>query len=194
HSQTALDAVCLKPRSPQAYQPALEAIMAADVIVLGPGSLFTSIIPNLLVPGVLEAIRQSRALTCFVCSLTDMQGETWGLDAAELVEMLLAHGMDGLLDVVIAQQDSEGQRPQGNVTAAFAAITEQFPPSGQAQSGKTSTHRVTMDEAMARRVLAHGIQVVLRDLTDPLHPSSHDVSALSDVLKGVISRCPSRLK
>ena len=84
-----------------AYKPALDAIRNADLIVLGPGSLFTSIIPNLLVPGVVDAIRQSRGATLFVCSLADMQGETWGLTAREHVEALLAHGMRGLLDYVL---------------------------------------------------------------------------------------------
>ena len=77
---------------------ALEAIRAADLIVLGPGSLFTSIIPNLLVPGVVEAIRESKGTTVFVCGLADVQGETLRLSAREHVEALLDHGMRGLLD------------------------------------------------------------------------------------------------
>ncbi|WP_370798082.1 2-phospho-L-lactate transferase CofD family protein [Adlercreutzia equolifaciens] len=56
--------------------------------MLGPGSLFTSIIPNLLIPGVVEAIRASRGRVLFVCALADVQGETWGLTAREHVEAL----------------------------------------------------------------------------------------------------------
>ena len=74
---------------------AIRAIRQADIIVLGPGSLFTSIIPNLLVPGIVDAIAQSSARTVFVCSLADQQGETWGLSAREHVEALLRHGMQG---------------------------------------------------------------------------------------------------
>ena len=70
------------------YMEALRAIRNADLIVLGPGSLFTSIIPNLLVPGIIDAISQSRAKTLFVCSLADQQGETWGLSALEHVQAL----------------------------------------------------------------------------------------------------------
>ncbi|MCQ4882361.1 YvcK family protein, partial [Alistipes onderdonkii] len=73
----------------------------ADLIVLGPGSLFTSIIPNLLVPGVVDAIRTSQASTRFVCSLADMQGETWGLTAREHVEALMDHGLRGLVDYLL---------------------------------------------------------------------------------------------
>ena len=87
HSRTALERVGLRAAHEVVpYQPALEAIREADLIVLGPGSLFTSIIPNLLVPGVVDAIRASKGSTLFVCSLADMQGETWGLTAREHVE------------------------------------------------------------------------------------------------------------
>lgn len=76
-SKTALHRAWLESDQPiRAYEPALDAIRQADLIVLGPGSLFTSIIPNLLVPGVIDAIRESRGATMFVCSLADMQGET----------------------------------------------------------------------------------------------------------------------
>ena len=96
HSRTALERVGLRAAHEVVpYQPALEAIREADLIVLGPGSLFTSIIPNLLVPGVVDAIRASKGSTLFVCSLADMQGETWGLTAREHVEALMDHGTRG---------------------------------------------------------------------------------------------------
>ena len=81
HSRTALESVSLQSDEGaiRPYRPALKAIESADLIVLGPGSLFTSIIPNLLVPGILEAIQRSRGSVLFVCSLADVQGETWGL-------------------------------------------------------------------------------------------------------------------
>ena len=97
-SSTALERVWLEsPELCLPYMEALRAIRQADVVVLGPGSLFTSIIPNLLVPGIVDAIRQSNARTVFVCSLADQQGETWGLSAREHVEALLRHGMEGCL-------------------------------------------------------------------------------------------------
>ena len=81
-SETALDTVWLESTGqPMPYVEAIRAIYDADFIVLGPGSLFTSIIPNLLVPGIPEAIERSKAKTIFVCSLADQQGETWGLSA-----------------------------------------------------------------------------------------------------------------
>lgn len=67
HSDSTLYRVWLESAAPvRAYEPALDAIREADFIVLGPGSLFTSILPNLLVPGVVDAIRDSHAATLFV--------------------------------------------------------------------------------------------------------------------------------
>ncbi|MEI2999130.1 MAG: DNA-binding protein WhiA, partial [Senegalimassilia faecalis] len=123
HSRTALAHVQLRSAGNiVAYPPALEAIRNADLIVLGPGSLFTSIIPNLLVPGVIDAIRQSRGATLFVCSLADMQGETWGLTAREHVEALMEHGMRGLLDYVLVHS-AVPIKPDSSETGVFRAVT-----------------------------------------------------------------------
>ncbi len=84
-----------------ANKAAIRAILDADLVVLGPGSLFTSIIPNILVPGILEAVRQSEAACLFVCSLADAQGETWGLSAREHYQALVDHGMGGLIDFML---------------------------------------------------------------------------------------------
>jgi uncharacterized cofD-like protein len=191
-SDTALASVSLDPARPQAFGPALDALREADLIVLGPGSLFTSIIPNLLVPGVLDAIRASAGITVFLCSLADMQGETWGLNAAELVETLLEHGMDGLLDVVVVHGPSE-QRHPGSVTASFAAVTASMPsPVDTPPVG--SVRRVLFNRDLARRIEARGPLLIVRDLVDPLRPTWHDVPVLSEVLEGVLEVCPSRRK
>ena len=102
HSDSTLYRVWLESAAPvRAYEPALDAIREADFIVLGPGSLFTSILPNLLVPGVVDAIRDSHAATLFACSLADQQGETRGMTALEHYEALCRHGMEGLVDYML---------------------------------------------------------------------------------------------
>ncbi|MDR3036890.1 MAG: YvcK family protein [Coriobacteriales bacterium] len=191
-SDTALATVTLDPSRPQAYEPALDALREADLIVLGPGSLFTSIIPSLLVPGVLDALRESRGITVFLCSLADMQGETWGLNAAELVEALLDHGMRGLLDVVVIHQPSQMRRP-GSVTASFAAVSPGMvlDANERAQAG-ASVRGVQFNQTLAQRIEAAGPLLVVRDLVDPLRPTWHDVAVLSEVLEGVLDACPSR--
>jgi uncharacterized cofD-like protein len=193
-SDTALATVSLDPSRPQAYEPALEALRTADLIVLGPGSLFTSIIPNLLVPGVVDAIRARRGITVFLCSLADMQGETWGLNAAELVEALLDHGMRELLDAVVIHQASEQRRP-GSVTASFAAVTSEMLSSPQARStANIPVRRVLFNPSLARRIEEQGPLLIVRDLVDPIRPTWHDVSILSEVLEGVLEACPSQRK
>lgn len=69
--------MALIPERPRALPSALEAIREADLILLGPGSLYTSVIPNLLVEGVPEAIVQSDALKLYVCNIMTQDGETW---------------------------------------------------------------------------------------------------------------------
>jgi uncharacterized cofD-like protein len=194
-SDTALATVSLEPSRPQAFEPALAALREADLIVLGPGSLFTSIIPNLLVPGVLEAIHESRGIVVFLCSLADMQGETWGLNAAELVEALLDHGMKDMLDVVVIHQVS-GERSPGSVTASFAAVTADTsppPPRGDSQTVGT-VRRVQFDRTLAQRIEERGPMLVVRNLVDPIRPTWHDVSILSEVLEGILDACPLRRK
>ena len=94
--------VALIPERPAPLPAALEAIGEADLIVLGPGSLYTSVIPNLLVDGVAQAIAQSEAPKIYVCNIMTQEGETEGYTAADHLEALLAHGAPGLLDLCLA--------------------------------------------------------------------------------------------
>jgi uncharacterized cofD-like protein len=101
--------VHLEPADPPAYPPAVEAIAEADVIVIGPGSLFTSIIPNLLVAGIVDAVRASSATRVYVCNVANQRGETSGFDAADHVAALYEHGLEGALDVAIVNFDDRAK-------------------------------------------------------------------------------------
>ena len=94
--------VSLIPEHPRATHAALEAIGEADLILLGPGSLYTSVIPNLLVEGVAQAIAQSDAPKIYICNIMTQDGETEGYTAADHLEALLVHGAPGLLDLCLA--------------------------------------------------------------------------------------------
>ena len=94
--------VSLIPEHPKATPAALEAIREADLILLGPGSLYTSIIPNLLVEGVAHAIARAEAPKIYACNIMTQDGETEGYTAADHLEALLAHGEPGLLDLCLA--------------------------------------------------------------------------------------------
>lgn len=93
--------VRLLPEHPPALPAAVEAILRADVILLGPGSLYTSVIPNLLVEGISEAIQDSKALKIYVCNIMTQDGETEGMTAADHVAALLEHGGAGLVDLCL---------------------------------------------------------------------------------------------
>ncbi len=97
-----IEHVALIPERPAALPAALEAIAQADLILLGPGSLYTSVIPNLLVEGIAEAIARADAPKIYVCNIMTQEGETEGYTAADHVEALLRHGAPGLLDLCLA--------------------------------------------------------------------------------------------
>lgn len=101
---------------------ALKAIAQAEVIVLGPGSLYTSIIPNLLIPGIAEALQRSNALKIYVCNIMTEPGETDGYSVSQHVKALLDHAGPGILDLVVvnntpispamlARYEEEGAEP-----------------------------------------------------------------------------------
>lgn len=100
-----IDHVALIPERPAPLPDAIEAIQEADLILLGPGSLYTSVIPNLLVDGVVEAIIQSDAPKIYICNIMTQDGETEGYTTADHIEALLAHGKEGLLDLCLANSD-----------------------------------------------------------------------------------------
>ena len=85
-----------------AFKKEQEAIGEADLILLGPGSLYTSVIPNLLVEGVAQAVAQTDAPKIYVCNIMTQDGETEGYTAADHLEALLVHGAPGLLDLCLA--------------------------------------------------------------------------------------------
>lgn len=101
HSGAVIDRVTLSPASPPALPAALDAIQQADMIVLGPGSLYTSVIPNLLTAGVADAVRRSRAVKVYVMNVMTQPGETEGCTGADHIRALLDHGGEGLFRHVL---------------------------------------------------------------------------------------------
>ena len=91
----------IEPEDVQPPDEALEAIASAEAIVLGPGSLFTSIIPNLLVDGIVEAILQSKAMKFYVCNVMTQAGETDNFTAEDHLFSMLEHGRKGIVDYIV---------------------------------------------------------------------------------------------
>jgi len=92
----------LLPENAEAYQPSVQAILDADVIVIGPGSLYTSILPNLLVNGIREALRASSAYKIYVCNVATQPVETEGYSMADHVLALEQHIGRGVFQAVLA--------------------------------------------------------------------------------------------
>ena len=114
--------VWLTPSAPRPVPSAIASFARADLVVLGPGSLYTSVMPNLLIPEVQAALRETRAWVVYVCNVMTQPGETDGYSAADHLDALHRHGMSGLIDVVlvndsplspglIAAYERSGQRP-----------------------------------------------------------------------------------
>lgn len=91
----------IEPEDVKPLKEALEAISEAEAIVLGPGSLFTSIIPNLLVDGIVDAILNSRAMKFYVCNVMTQAGETDNFTAEDHLFSLIEHGRKGIVDTII---------------------------------------------------------------------------------------------
>ena len=103
--------VWLEPEHPPAFPKAVQAILAADMVVVGPGSLFTSLLPNLLVPDIAAALRATRAFRVFVCNVATQPGETDGFTCQDHLAALEAHAGEGLFDMIVVNNAFIGQLP-----------------------------------------------------------------------------------
>ena len=97
--------IWLEPNNPPAYPRVIREILSADLIIIGPGSLYTSILPNLLVPDITNAIHASRGLKIYVCNVAAQRGETDGFSCVDHLESLERHIGRGLFDVVVANHN-----------------------------------------------------------------------------------------
>jgi uncharacterized cofD-like protein len=104
--------VALDPADPPACPEALEAVAAADWVVLGPGSWFSSVIPHLLVPDLRRALVGSQARKAVVLNLEPQTGETEGFSPADHLDVLARHAPDLRLDAVLADPRSVGDEEQ----------------------------------------------------------------------------------
>ena len=110
--------VSLLPPEPPACPEALAAVRAADWVVLGPGSWFTSVLPHLLVPDLLAAVQGTSARRVLVLNLGTQPGETDGFTPESHLEVLARHAPDLELDVVLADTDGVADRPALEAAAA----------------------------------------------------------------------------
>jgi len=165
-SHEPLERIELDPAAPAAYPPAVEAIGSADLVALGPGSLYTSILPNLLIPGIREAVAATAAPVVLIVNLMTQPGETDGLGAVDHLAAIERHVGPDVVDTVIVHA--------GDVDEARL---EPYREEGAAPVG--------VDRAA---LAAHGVRLVEADLVAPGALVRHDPGRLADVLLGEIGR------
>lgn len=105
-----IERLIVNPERPKPVEGVIKAIEKADIIVLGPGSLYTSIIPNLLVYGVVDAVKNSKAVKIYVCNIMSQQGETDGYTANDHLEAIERHSYEGISDIVLV---NSAEIPEG---------------------------------------------------------------------------------
>lgn len=164
--------VSLIPSDVRPLEEALDAIQRADGIVLGPGSLFTSIIPNLLIRDVAEAVRASRATKIYVCNVMTQPGETESFTAYDHVQALLNHVGDGMVDYAVL---NSARLPRD--------IAERYKEEG--------AFPVVCD---SERVEARGIVPVIEDLIDNADLARHDPERLAQVIIEIMSQTHPNLR
>ena len=150
--------VYLEPDDAPAYPDAVRALLEADLIVAGPGSLCTSVLPNLLVPDVARAVAASRAVKVYVCNVATQCGETDGYTTADHVRMLEAHLGAGFFPIVLVNDnlDVDFDDPSG-----VELVRVEFPPAAECR-------------------------VVSADLVDHARPWRHDSDKLARALLNLL--------
>ena len=119
--------VWLEPGNPLPYPPAVQSILSADLIVVGPGSLYTSVLPNLLVPELAEALRVSKALKFYVCNVANQKGETEGYKILDHIRAIEKHLQSQRFDVIVCNNDFSSKLPVGvDWVKTDAELEEQY--------------------------------------------------------------------
>lgn len=148
--------IWLEPNTPSAYPQVIQAILGADLVVVGPGSLFTSVLPNLLVPDISAALRASRGLKIYVCNITTQPGETDGFTCGDHIRTIIDHVGEGLFDIIVVNSSQEGSLPEGY---EWVSVEED---------------------------LANQYPLYLTNLVDSDYPTRHDGEKLSKVLMDLL--------
>jgi uncharacterized cofD-like protein len=161
-----IDRVWLTPDHVTASDDARRAIDEADLIVIGPGSLYTSILPSLLLPELLSAVRSSGAVKLYVCNVATQRGETQGYDLADHLAAIESHTGAGWIDVVLANNRFDAKRP-GSYGAEVVKL--RWP------------HTAIFTQSATPRL-------VLEDVVDPENAHHHDPARLATAVMHIYER------
>ena len=162
---TGIERVWLSPEGVRAAEDAVAAIAEADLLVIGPGSLFTSVLPSLLLPEIRAAVAASSAPRIYVCNVATQPGETTGFDLADHVEALERHAASGIIDVVLANNRTTVSGTDQQSASVGDAIRLRWPPNVERPP-----------------------RLVLDDLVDPAEPHHHDPARLAAAIIRIAER------
>lgn len=159
HAEGRIQRVYLQPQDAPAYPKAIRAVLDADLIVIGPGSLYTSVLPNLLVRDLRDALASSLAPKAYVCNVATQAGETAGYDVQDHAEALISHVGRDVFSIVVANSNLiPGKTPGGGAEWVL-------PPKPEAVD----------------------YPLLLADLADNQYPWRHDPTKLAQALMGLIA-------
>lgn len=180
--EVAIGQVFLSPEA-CAYPPVIDAIREADILILGPGDLYSSIIPNLLVKGICEAIRDCRGIRIFVCNLMTKHGETQGFTASRFVSEICHYlGAPSALDWVIV---NSAAFPDALV--AKYSREDAHPVVADVSHNDQSGHRIALEDVLASgSLLRHDpeklaevlMKIALTARTTTNHSEPHPAAAV----------------
>lgn len=148
------------PKAPMAMGDALKALRDADLITLGPGSLYTSVLPNLLVPEILQTIRESGAPVIYICNVMTQPGETSGYTVGDHLKALVDHIGGGVVDFVLA-----------NTGTPAADVLKKYE--------KAHAYPVSIDR---KKVESLGASLIEADLLGPAREAVQDTNVLAEEL------------
>ena len=148
-----IERLMIEPEEAAAHPLAVRAITDAELVVIGPGSLYSSILPNLMVSGISEAVRNTSATVVYVCNVATQVGETSGYTLAEHVAALRRHTFEEIADYVVANSNPPD-------------IGDRFEGDGVVHDGSPVKNTT----------------ILLSDLVDDSHPVRHDLGKLADAI------------
>ncbi len=157
-----ISTVSLDPPDAQAHPAAVQAILDADMIILGPGSLYTSIMPNLLVEDITKAIRQSKAIKVYVCNVATQPGETDGYSAEDHLEAIIRHVGRNLVHHMLLHDTTVRAVPSDGLAHPVVAAGRPMP----------------------------GIKVTYADVVNPDNPLRHDPYRLAEAVLSLLHERP----
>jgi uncharacterized cofD-like protein len=163
HSRLPIERVHLEPEGPPAYPEAVRAILEADLILAGPGSLYTSVLPNLLVPGIAQALRYSRAPRMYVANVATQLGETVGYTLHDHMAAIERHVGRNVFTHMLVNDNLAPSLPAGYSIKLLA-------PDGE----------------------HNGYEVVSADVIDSLKPWRHDSKKLAKAIDNFMNATRAR--